>query len=119
MDALKFIEERNRMCEHYTKKGGDDGCADCPLMDSVCNVVRFVTAEYIAVGEKWSLEHPRKTRQNMFLSLFPTGQLDESGILTVCPAGVDVKQRDPDGTGCGNVYKDCAPCRREFWTQEV
>ena len=119
MDALKFIEERNRMCDYYTKKDGTGGCADCPECDSACNVVRYVTPEYIADVEKWSREHPRKTRQNMFLSLFPTGQLDESGILAVCPASVDVKQRDPDGTGCGNVYKDCAPCRREFWMQEA
>lgn len=119
MDALKFIEERNRMCDYYTKNDVLNGCADCPECDSACNVVRFVTPEYIADIEKWSQEHPRKTRQDTLLSLFPTGQLDKSGILTVCPASVDVEQRGPDGTGCGDAYKDCDFCRRDFWMQEV
>ncbi len=119
MDALEFIKERNRMCDYYTKKDGPVGCADCPVWESPCHQVQFITAKYIAAVEQWSQEHPRKTRQDMFLSVFPTGQLDESGILAVCPAGVDAKQRDPDGTGCGNVYKDCATCRCEFWMQEV
>lgn len=116
MDALKFIEERNRMCDYYTKSDVLNGCADCPEWDSACNVVRDVTPEYIADVEKWSHEHPRKTRQAVLLSLFPTGRLDNSGVLTICPAGVDVKQLAPDGTGC---RKDCATCRRDFWMQEV
>lgn len=72
--------------------------------------------EHIVTVEKWSQEHPRKTRQDVFLSLFPTGRLDKSGVLTICPAGVDVKLRGPDWTGCGI---NCDTCRREFWMQEV
>lgn len=37
MDALKFIEERNRMCDRYWQADGD--CDDCPLPDAV-QVVR-------------------------------------------------------------------------------
>lgn len=119
MDALKFIEERNRMCDYYGKKDGTGGCADCPERDSTCNVVRFVTPEYIADVEKWSQEHPRKTRQSEFLEMFPTAKMDNDGSVDVCPAEVDAKQRDPDGQGCGDLCKDCAVCRRQFWMQEV
>lgn len=116
MDALKFIEERNRMCDYY--RGGNElsECAKCPAPQRTCLSARSVTAEYIAAVEQWAQEHPRKTRQDAFLSLFPTGRLDKSGVLTICPAGVDAKLRGPDGTGCGI---NCDTCRREFWMQEV
>lgn len=69
MDALKFIEERNRMCDRYWQVDGD--CDGCPLIDAgECNELRnMVDGAGKAVGktveivEKWSKEHPRKTRQ--------------------------------------------------------
>lgn len=30
MDALKFIEERNRMCDYYSAKDAPSGCEGCP-----------------------------------------------------------------------------------------
>lgn len=70
MDALKFIEERNRMCERYWQVDGD--CDGCPLAyEGECNELRnMVDGAGKAVGkvveiiEKWSQEHPRKTRQD-------------------------------------------------------
>jgi len=120
MDAIEFIKERSRMCESFYPD-----CEGCridevkPVINTCVSWVINNAEKAVQIVEDWSTAHPRRTRQNMFLSLFPTGQLDESGILAVCPAGVDVKRRDPDGAGCGNVYKSCATCRREFWTQEV
>lgn len=120
MDALKFIEERNRMCDYYTKNDGADGCADCPECDSVCNVVRYVTPEYIADVEKWSQEHPRKTRQSEFLNMCPTARVDDVCVLDVCPAIIDVRYRERGGRNCGNLKQlSCPDCRREFWMQEV
>lgn len=29
MDALKFIEERNRMCDYYRGDNSLSGCAEC------------------------------------------------------------------------------------------
>lgn len=112
MDALKFIEERNRMCDYYTKEDGAEGCANCSECDSVCNVVRYVTPEYISDVEKWSQEHPRKTRQSVFMAHYPDAALD-AGVLRVCPR---------------NVYKSaelncnataCYLCKSAFWMQEV
>lgn len=118
MDALKFIEERNRMCDYYTKEDGAEGCADCPECDSACNVVRYVTPEYISDVEKWSQEHPRKTRQSDLLEMFPTARLDCHGVLMVCPANIDVSNCADDGL-CANPNRECGDCRREFWMQEV
>lgn len=118
MDALKFIEERNRMCDYYTKNDGADGCADCPECDSACNVVRYVTPEYIADVEKWSQEPPRKTRQAVFLEQWPEAALDEYGVLQPCPADISAAYRDTDGD-CKIQGKRCKDCCREFWMQEA
>ena len=113
MDALKFIEERNRMCDYYTKNDGIGGCANCPEFDSACNVVRYVTPEYIADVEKWSQEHPRKTRQDVFLEQWANAVVYEDGVLDIAPCRVDRPATGRcDGTTCGD-------CRREFWMQEV
>lgn len=114
MDALKFIEERNRMCDYYTKNDGIGGCANCPEFDSVCNVVRYVTPEYIADVEKWSQEHPRKTRQDVFLEQWPNCMMDDGGIVGMCPRNVDKMYVCNLSQSCR-----CADCRREFWMQEA
>lgn len=114
MDALKFIEERNRMCDYYTKNDGIGGCANCPEFDSACNVVRYVTPEYIAAVEQWSKEHPRKTRQDVFLERWPNCMMDDGGIVGMCPRNVDKMRVCNLSQSCR-----CADCRREFWMQEV
>lgn len=110
MDVAEFFSEFRRMC-----KSSSD-CTKCEYHGDRCDNAIELLEKTVAVVEQWSLEHPRKTRQDAFLSLFPTGRLDKSGVLTICPAGVDVKLRDPDGTGCGI---NCDTCRRKFWMQEV
>ena len=114
MDALKFIEERNRMCDYYTKEDGAEGCADCPEFDLACNVVRFVTPEYIADVEKWSQEHPRKTRQDVFLEQWPEAELVD-GIIDINPCRLVAAIRL--GPECPKTF--CYDCRRKFWMQEV
>lgn len=116
MDALKFIEERNRMCDYYTKNDGIGGCANCPEFDSACNVVRYVTPEYIAAVEQWSKEHPRKTRQSVFLEQYPEAYIDEDGILLICPKFISADYRNRYDNCEGMV---CTDCRMEFWGQEA
>ena len=121
MDALKFIEERNRMCDYYTKNDVLNGCVDCPECDSACNDVRFVTPEYIADVEKWSKEHPRKTktRQDVFLEQLSEAELTKDGVISICPIAVSAAYRNKTG-GCASPTRPlCAVCRRQFWMQEV
>lgn len=117
MDALKFIEERNRMCDYY-KKGCKAGCCDCPAFDIMCLSAQFVTSECIAVVEQWSKEHPRKTRQSVFMEQYPETVLDEHGVLSVCPLCISAAHRDSNGS-CKEPEKLCTDCRREFWMQEA
>lgn len=116
MDALKFIEERNRMCDYY-KNGCEAGCRDCPAFDIMCSSFQFITSECIAVVEQWSKEHPRKTktRQDVFLSVYPNAKMDKrSRTVDVSPCFVD---KSWSANGCPN--NDCVVCRRQFWMQEV
>ena len=114
MDALKFIEERNRMCDSYTGDNALSGCAECPAFQMMCLSTRSVTAEYIAAVEQWSKEHPRKTRQDVFLEQWPNCMMDDDGIVGMCPRNVDKMCVCNLSQSCR-----CADCRREFWMQEV
>lgn len=90
MDTVKFIEERNRMCKSF-----DDACTGCPAF-SICNdglrccaVGQESTLDAMAqidIVEKWSVAHPRKTRQSVFLEKYPETQIDDNGLLSMCPA---------------------------------
>lgn len=115
MDALKFIEERNRMCDYYKyKKGCEAGCCDCPAFDIMCSSVQFVTSECIAVVEQWAKEHPRKTRQDVFLEQWPEAELVD-GIIDINPCRLVAAFRL--GQECHKTF--CYDCRRKFWMQEV
>lgn len=112
MDALKFIEERNRMCEYYNSKDAYSRCEGCPASLMACSSVQYVTAEYIAAVEQWSKEHPRKTRQSEFLEHYPDAALDD-GVLRVCPRNVYKSAK----INCNNTT--CYFCKRAFWLQEA
>ncbi len=82
MDAVKFTQERKRMCNGRL-------CADCPLFAVHQLRCLLYCKEWcmdhpdasVAVVEKWAAEHPRKTRQSEFLERWPTARLDERGVL--------------------------------------
>lgn len=100
MDAVKFIEERNRMCGTMSEVWGVDA------------------AQIVKNTEEWSAAHPRKTRQDKFLEQYPEARVDKDGILAICPADITKILRDEYG-GCKNPMENCNKCRREFWGQEV
>lgn len=50
MDAVKFIEERNRMCGTMSEMWGVDA------------------AQIVKNTEEWAAAHPRKTRKSVFWS---------------------------------------------------
>lgn len=100
MDAVKFIEERNRMCGTMSEVWGVDA------------------AQIVKNTEEWAAAHPRKTRQDVFLEQWPEAYIHEDGYLDMCPLQVSVAHRDADGC-CATLDRSCPDCRREFWMQEV
>ena len=116
MDALEFLMERNRLCGSYR------GCVGCPFGAADC-VVRDMTSEntckrIVAAVEQWSKEHPRKTRQSVFLERYPEAEIDAHGLVRICPMSISAAHRDSD-RGCNHPERLCKDCRREFWMQEV
>lgn len=114
MDAIKFIEERNRMCDTY--KGS---CAFCPANSEHCFVGMescLVPEAQVKIIEKWSAEHPRKTRQSVFLEQYPNAESDYQGILIIDPCDINKTMHGKD-RDCYNG--NCDDCRREFWMQEI
>lgn len=101
MDAVKFIEERRRM---YTL-----GCIKHAIND-----YNTKAETVVAEVEQWSKEHPRKTRQSVFLEQWPEAEIRfTDGCLTLDPCKFYKKMRKE----C--VGKLCSDCRREFWMREV
>lgn len=115
MDAVEFLVERKRLCSSYK------GCVGCPFGAAEC-VVRDMTSEHtckriVNAVEQWSKEHPRKTRQSVFLEQYPEAEIDANGVVSLCPMYISAAYRD-DGE-CDFPRKMCRDCCREFWMQEV
>lgn len=67
MDAMKFLEERNRMCDSFPT------CEMCPAKEYPCSQLRVIqqNPNILSIVEQWSKENPRKTRQDAFLEHYP------------------------------------------------
>ena len=118
MDAVKFIEERNRMCESF-----GDGCTGCPASNACKNELccafdlgsTLDATAQIAIVAEWSAAHPRKTRQSVFLEHWPEAEL-VNGCLAICPKRISATYRNGNAD-CTN--RSCADCLYKFWMQEV
>lgn len=120
MDAVKYITERERMCEAFNSKA----CEGCGINERLngkiwCEAfVKQHPAEAVEIVEKWSEEHPIKTRQNEFLKMFPNSRTDDDGIMRICPGAVDLEFACPiKSWDCYDSH--CADCRKEFWLAEI
>lgn len=86
MDALKFLEEFDRMCNHYVK----NYCKGCPRAESpncgVDEMNKEERAKLISDVEKWSKEHPQRTRLQDLLEKFPKAEIDKEGLPFFCCA---------------------------------
>ena len=116
MDAVKFIEERDRMCRFYHHAGD---CYQCPAKDCECSALEgMVDDNIVAIVEDWAAAHPRKTRQSVFLEQYPEASISEHGVLLVCPCPISASHRNAHG-GCATIGRRCDVCRKEYWLQEV
>lgn len=114
MDAMKFIEERNRMCDSF------ETCGMCPAFEFSCSELRKIQQNptIVSIVERWSKENPRKTRQDVFLEQYPEAKCLEDGAIVICPAALSSAYRNSIGE-CKSPEEYCKDCRREFWMQEV
>ena len=89
MDAVEFLKEQYKMCETLKPH-----CEECGLSyvnnktDHVCgDFIKKHPEEAVAIVEKWSKEHPIKTRQSEFLKMFPDVLIFKE-ILAIKPCAI-------------------------------
>ena len=120
MEAFEFLKEKKRMCNAYSDPY--NGCCDCPFVESCCVISNITPDEdlkkMITVVEQWSKDHPRKTRQSVFLKQYPEAEIDVNGVVKLCPTPISKSHRNIYGS-CPHVGVNCYDCRREFWMKEV
>lgn len=87
-------------------------CAKCEYHGDKCNNVIDFLEKTVAAVEQWSKEHPRKTRQDVFLGQWPETKLFD-GIIDIKPCSLVASLRSE----CPKT--SCYDCRRKFWMQEV
>lgn len=106
MDAVKFLQERNRMY----KSGA--ATPSIGLEDDYDPVIA------VKVVEEWAAAHPRKTRQSVFLEQWPDTQLDKEGNVIICPKQL-CKGEEFNKLMAACRGTNCYKCRREFYTKGV
>lgn len=107
MDAVKFLEERARMCGH--------GCKNCHAYGDECDIYK-PDCDYeslVEAVEAWAEEHSRKTRQSEFLKQWPDAMVYSDGVLDIYPCILEKARR------CDKCNNGCTECRHEFWNQVV
>ena len=117
MDALEFLRERKRMCKSFAGY-----CDGCPLNGEPCTITAGLDdgdcKRIVATVEKWSKEHPRKTRQSVLLEQYPEARIGDDGVLKINPCSISASYRNTRGN-CATMRRECSDCRREFWGQKV
>lgn len=111
MDVAEFFSEFRRMCKSTSD------CTKCEYHGNKCDNANEIFEKIVAVVEQWSRNHPRKTRQSVFLEQWPEAKIKD-GVLQLCPCMISASHRDAQG-GCTATQHQCSDCRREFWMQEV
>ena len=117
MDS-EYLKAKACMCNMHKPY-----CDECPLGKEAhrrnypCNAFEIDNPEEcVKIVEKWSAEHPKKTRQSEFLKMFPNARITIGDTsIGINPCYIDATYT-PREDGCTN---DCNDCRKEYWSQEV
>ena len=74
----------------------------------------------VDIIEKWSDEHPAKTRQSVFLEHYPDAVISEDGVVDIAPCAIEKSRfRKNSGRICNTPEKSCVQCRHDYWLEEV
>lgn len=113
MDAVEYVKQHERMCNHY------NNCGDCPAGDyEGCSSLNGIF-KLVPIVEQWAKEHPVKTRQSKFLKQWPDAEISDDGLPSIAPCQLNVglihckSQKDCEDR------EVCDKCRRDFWLKEI
>ena len=119
MDAVEFLKKLKRMCDE-NRDINEGSCYGCEIFAkkvyigiSCSSFTEQYPEEAVAIIEKWSAEHPVKTRQSEFLKIFPNAQI-EGDTLAAHPCYIESEIKK-----LCRKYDTCDKCKKEFWLAEV
>lgn len=105
MDALKFVKEFKRMCHTYT----ETMCKGCPREKCLkCEIEELSDTgikELINDVEKWSKEHPLRTRLQDFQKKYPNASMEPYGTPAICCIDLGYCKND-----CALFKGNCVDC---------
>ena len=124
MDAVEYLKTIKRMCElHKPICWGEDNHTPCELRIkanakgmSCSDYTTTFSEEAVAIVEKWAKEHPRKTRQEKFLEMFPKTNVDANNVITICPHETCIGYKCDLKWGESTESK-CRECRKKYWLE--
>lgn len=126
MDAVEYLKDKARMTSRIDSVVCTISCKECPLSASNNKVAidcKSFESHYpekaVEIIEKWSAEHPKKTRQSEFLKMFPNAKLDESGVLILCPLHIDKEYRSSMAQALYCFKPSCSECCKSYWLEEI
>lgn len=115
MDAVKFLKEKQRMCDYIFQKYGN--CLKCKLYKDNTHHVDLSCDEYIykypkqsiEITEEWRKLHPLRTILDDFKEKYPNAPLDEEGGLpNICPTDLGFeKHKECANSLGGEACREC------------
>ena len=128
MDAIEYLKTIKRMCElHKPICWGEDNHTPCELRIkanakgmSCSDYTTTFSEEAVAIVEKWAKEHPRKTRQEKFLEMFPDALIFE-GVLKIEPCELIGSKLNSEECHSYDEFglSGCYECRKNYWLEEI
>ena len=115
MDAVEYLKNKERcVCR--------SSCSRCPFNSTnngknvECEDLEVLYPERaVEIIEKWSAEHPVKTRQSEFLKLFPNAYINGNEVIEIHPCCLDKDIANSER--CKEI--SCTDCQKEYWLAEV
>ena len=108
MDAVEFLEQLKKRSKSNPDYYGEE-----------LNIAHIEPISLVSQVEQWAAEHPVKTRQSVFLELWPETRLMQNGVIMICPLDVSAAYRKEDGSCAILRSSSCTECRKAFWLAEV
>ena len=114
MDAVEYFKIKKRICAAQ-----DVDCANCPLTVDCLSKEMDEPEEVVRIAKEWNEKHPRRTRQDAFLEMYPTAKRYPTGnggfLLTIGPCEL-IEEYKP-AKWCRE--HSCSECRKLFWSEEI
>lgn len=127
INAVEFLKEKDRMCRTILIVGGFVGrCDECEIgkrrtSGQTCDkyIVKH-PEEAVEIVERWTKNHPKKTRQSEFLKLFPEAPIFE-GVLEIEPCKLVGSKLNTEECHSYDEFglSGCYECRKKYWNEEV